>query len=673
MLLNATTEVRKRTTLQYLDNLKEIATTTPKPPIGFKSSISAGHEAGQLSRPEPQEAARPPKEIEEFVMKVMADFQEKERPKRYVSTGFARTAHPYSAIPKDNPLRPGGEYLFWLKIGKLDPHSIERTPTALPEEGLPPEAKLAIVLFSYPDELELSEAGSLGEVTLHAKGAGTVTRHAYSFPDALKGQGEMEDCVCFPVRCPAKAGKFRLRCCIYHKEVLLQSREVTALVSNDQTSAADCLVSVLDYTINQTLDLRRLAVMSPHRLSILMNGGDGDNPTHQLRFRGQGEFTSGAVIAEAALETLTSTAREAMRLVCWGSRDEWDEHKVYKYENDTLTFETDIITLARAGFRLYSDLIDTLSGGEVSKREIKQLMRHPGLVQLACRRSPRELLPISMIYDHRLDTNLPSRICPAFTDSLLQNTDLAESPCFQGNCPSDGKLDVVCPSGFWGFRHEIGLPVSLTDKKEDESGDVAVTLGSTGGPGLSVAVCLDPQFVLRNTHEKNLRGLDPDLDYCNSRAGTLDMLRTTKSPVVYFYCHGGMQGNYPYIRVGELNEAGISADNLEAYQVNWVPPGPLVFINGCKTTALQPSCAFDFVRAFIQKSHATGVIGTEITIFEPLACAFAESFLRFFVVDNCQVGNSIRRARLSLLRARNPLGLVYIPFALASIQLRARG
>jgi hypothetical protein len=56
-------------------------------------------------------------------------------------------------------------------------------------------------------------------------------------------------------------------------------------------------------------------------------------------------------------------------------------------------------------------------------------------------------------------------------------------------------------------------------------------------------------------------------------------------------------------------------------------------------------------------------------VFEPLAKAFAESFMRFFIVGNKSVGESIRSARLALLKAGNPLGLVYLPFVIGTLRM----
>jgi len=138
---------------------------------------------------------------------------------------------------------------------------------------------------------------------------------------------------------------------------------------------------------------------------------------------------------------------------------------------------------------------------------------------------------------------------------------------------------------------------------------------------------------------------------------------------VYFYCHGGVTpGRVPYIQVGPITERGFTRDMVRSRSIRWRNPRPLVFINGCHTTALEPETALEFVSAFVENAFAAGVIGTEITIFEPVARAFAEECLRRFL-DGQPIGEAVRGARLKMLKDGNPLGLVYIPFVLATLSL----
>jgi hypothetical protein len=159
------------------------------------------------------------------------------------------------------------------------------------------------------------------------------------------------------------------------------------------------------------------------------------------------------------------------------------------------------------------------------------------------------------------------------------------------------------------------------------------------------------------------------VDVHDTRDDTVAALMASRAPVVYFYCHGGFHAiEGPFIQVGPIDGPRIAYTSVRT--VRWDIPRPIVFINGCHTTAVSPERAFSLVQAFISESSASGVIGTEITIFESLATLFAEAFFEEFVVKKRSAGEAIRRARLSLLhRWRNPLGLVYIPFVLPDLHL----
>jgi hypothetical protein len=72
---------------------------------------------------------------------------------------------------------------------------------------------------------------------------------------------------------------------------------------------------------------------------------------------------------------------------------------------------------------------------------------------------------------------------------------------------------------------------------------------------------------------------------------------------------------------------------------------------------------------FIQVSNAAGVIGTEITIYEPIATTFGEECLTQFLKGGKTLGEAVRGARLKMLQEGNPLGLVYIPYAVPGLNV----
>ena len=154
---------------------------------------------------------------------------------------------------------------------------------------------------------------------------------------------------------------------------------------------------------------------------------------------------------------------------------------------------------------------------------------------------------------------------------------------------------------------------------------------------------------MRAEHLLKVRGLRLPLGWFEADTGqeTLDFLRSSHPHLVYFYCHGGLtEDKVPYLQVGAKDDAWglITPSVLPAMQIRWNTPRPLVFINGCHTTALEPEAALDMVSGFVRDAGAAGVIGTEITIFEPLATAFAEEFLRLFL-NGTPVGQAVRAAR----------------------------
>jgi hypothetical protein len=296
-------------------------------------------------------------------------------------------------------------------------------------------------------------------------------------------------------------------------------------------------------------------------------------------------------------------------------------------------------------------------------------MRTHGLVQVALKERADHVFPAALLYDYPIDTNAAQlSVCPTFASALENKVPLHESICFTEGCDTYGRLDRVCPSGFWGYRHALGLPVSTKHTR-----DAPLTLRAADGVEFTVLVSTDPRLLLRVNHLEEIqrRCAPTRWNMADSRDASLQRLKQGAPHLVYFYGHGGLtRDKLPFIEVGAPNSGGgILKDNLIAYNIAWREPQPLVFLNGCHTTALEPEAAFSLVTAFVEDCAAAGVIGTEITIFEPLAVRFAEECLRYFFVDKLPIGEAVRRARLMLLSESNPLGLVYIPFVHSGLHL----
>lgn len=584
-------------------------------------------------------------------------------PERVVNTGFSQRGGPAAAIDADSILAVDTPYWFWLEIGKLVRDSIEVVATGLPA-SVPANALLTVAVFSFPDELKLTAGADLGTVRL----AGAVESVVVDQPGGIKisGSDQHPGRLFFPVETPPKPGSYRLRCNIYYEHVLLQSRVVTAHVSQTP-DVGRSLQSNVDFNLSRTLDPARLSRMASQTLSIFIN--DNSDGTHGFYFEGQQNVKTQAVLDADRLQDSLTQARKTLRTVAWGKPDSWKPDSVYLYDSqDEDRMKADLIALAIRGYMVYSALIDGISGNVEASRKLAALMRHPGSVQISSKESARFVVPAALFYDQPLNTQAKKHtVCDAFLAVLRAHGSLHDSPCFQGECPHLKEFDVVCPSGFWGYRHELGLPVSI---EAATAGDAQPDIEFNNPASMLAIVSLDKAFIERGPHQERLRTIRTPMTFtlCDGRAQAIDAMQHCTSEVVYFYCHGGMtESNTPFLTIGD--DEHLTPDNIRLYEIQWKAPRPLVFMNGCMTAALEPEKAIEFVSAFINMASASGVIGTEITVFEPLATKFAESFLDSFMGKCKSIGESIKLARLNLLEQFNPLGLVYIPFALPGLRL----
>jgi len=193
----------------------------------------------------------------------------------------------------------------------------------------------------------------------------------------------------------------------------------------------------------------------------------------------------------------------------------------------------------------------------------------------------------------------------------------------------------------------------------------------SGEPLIGIAFFQFPQL---GDHLDKLGGLGFQTQRQQARDAAIQMFKATNPQVVYFYCHGVTikqtdETAIPALMIGSQATPGFfDTTSFRPYRIRWPDARPLVVINGCHTTQVSPEQALGFVRTFVETVEASGVIGTEITVFEPLAQRFAEAFLEAFH-DGEPLGRAIRHARLQMLAAYNPLGLVYQPFAYAGLKL----
>jgi hypothetical protein len=584
-------------------------------------------------------------------------------PEREVGTGFA-TPDDGEPIPGDQPLRPGKPYLFWFQVGKPVEHSIERTRTDLQLDLLPREAELTVALFGFEGELRLTpgqDQGRLqvGEDARVRVAAPVATPHVA--PDLLSER------LFLPVETPGEPGNHRLRCNLYCDGVLVQSRLVWVQVLPEGVIPAQpALVSDVEYSLSHSLHPGQLAALPSADLSLMVNG---DDTLHQIRVYAAGDdpdhpFKEDATIEASKLETLIEYCRNGLRNVAWKTEEEWTDVDEPQYEKQPTDqkLRYDLAFLAIRGAMTYASLIDRLTGGKERRKELEIKMRPPGRVEIAA--APEQFVPAAMFYDAPIEGGVKLSdysLCEEFSAARTRDATLESCRCFSGKCPNWEKKDVVCPSGFWGYRHSIGWPVSV------EGGDALGFLPHTGSPRTGVGYALDLFDV--GDHVAALERLLGPVSLVTDRDGLVEMLQAHDQQLVYLYCHGGATpGKAPFVRVGAKGAEALTL--LELFTAGIEGAWSLVFLNGCRTTSVSPRQQFDLVSAFVEHGGALGVIGTEITVFEPMAARFGLAFLDRFMRQGATVGEAVRHARLDALKWGNPLGLVYVPFVLGGTSLQ---
>ena len=162
-----------------------------------------------------------------------------------------------------------------------------------------------------------------------------------------------------------------------------------------------------------------------------------------------------------------------------------------------------------------------------------------------------------------------------------------------------------------------------------------------------------------------------DCVVAESREALTEALRSASPNVIYLYCHGGvMPPNTPYLEIGPAGSAGITESYFDNYGIRFATPRrPLVFVNGCHTTALDAAQVMNLVNGIVQEANAVGVVGTELTVFEPLAVTFAEALFDSFLAQESTIGDGGAARADRPAEQRNPLGLVDVPFVAAPTRL----
>ena len=467
----------------------------------------------------------------------------------------------------------------------------------------------------------------------------------------------------FVVTAPRQPGRAELRACVYYKLNLLQSLRVTATVTLEPaTGLRPGNRTQVEFAL--TGHLRDVEHFSERTLNVVAN--QSPDGTHRFEIVGT-DLKADYRLTEGEMRSSVDGARGQLQAIC-STLDNKGKPDKYRFPGDNRgnegAFVVDIKGLAEFGFDLYVGLITKKDWSFGDK--LRKLLMSPTTIQISMVDSANYVFPWALVYDKKLTVDQKNVVCPQFLKDLRQGGPpgfLASQQCLKSGCPSEQDTNVVCPSGFWGFRHIIEQPLSVHSNHDDDA-DSGLEMRVDGPIALAMAVSEKLKNVGEHTGEvQALAGFSSTVQSSLYEVGKA--VKRTDVNLLYFYCHGGRSGQKVWLGVGDGEH--LFPANLYTWEVRWPVVHPLVFINGCHTVDLTPDDLLQFNRQ-LAYCRASGVIGTEISIPEQLARHFGKGFLEDLVAE-MQVGAIIRRQRLVLLERYNPLGLVYTPYCYGGLHV----
>ena len=588
-----------------------------------------------------------------------------------VNIGVVRADRP------DEPIRSGAlaastDHIVWASIGPRDDEAVPGDDAGIDLDEVPDGEELDVVFFADA-ALRVPGAATSGSFVTAPRRPLPVHREAGPAPGepATGGPTPVGTRLWFRIRTPAEPGRHTVRVCVYHRNVLLQARQLTVPTGR---SRARRHVSVSTYDAVSSAPAATAADGEPRRLSLYVNGSDD---SHDLWFRGQDgarTWEGGGHFDGAGVGDLLSVVRGGLRRASWGSAEAWTNQPYrYKAAGDWFgeshqTLRADLIDLARRGYAAW-ELVTSRLGSPADQDELQALMRRPGgIVEVAPKLGGTVVPPVACLYDLDLDAAAgvaALTLCPEMDQALQDRTDLATTACLRAGCTQAGPT-VVCPSGFWGLRHDVAVPVSLGRGADAEA---RKSVGDKR-PAAALIGTL-PSGLLRgiDSHAQDVATRFSSHEHVTDRNTWLtEAKHPGKYAVLYFLCHGQESDRGSVIVLDTLDRPGI--DRVQPAHAGGraeaPPAGRAERVRHRRARAEQGHEPGRGVRL----PGAAAVIGTEITIFTSLAYAFATTFFdRFTGRPPQQLGPAVRSTRLELLRRGNPLGLTYVAYGRADAAL----
>ncbi|GAA1595599.1 hypothetical protein GCM10009804_60230 [Kribbella hippodromi] len=537
------------------------------------------------------------------------------------------------------PLRPDGVYQVRIDVGPLVEDSVIINPVPLQ--------------LDEPDD----DDGYQFDVVVSSSDV-TVDPGPYELRLPLTGASRY---VYVPFRTGASLGAAALRVTLYHRNNAVQSARIDFDIERRGRRTGH-IKGMVDYAL--TDDVGRSPELPYRNLNILTN--DGPSGTHKIVVN-NGERAIAVTVSDQQATTVLTAIRKRLTEITLGASGKQSQ---YDDENrkPTAGFIMDLRRMALSGAQLWQAVVPDVDDRSYLREQLAERAK----IQIT--RATYTVFPWALIYDIPRDPEEDGTLCPILKDWDKRQVELRDYPV---RCPAEAShgLNVICPYGFWGFRHLIEQPPSV------RTGILRTSIKVVEPAQAAAARSLALNAALTATHFTDLEACFAgqfELVPCDDKAALEAALADPRLPLAYFYCHGRTEKQAdvitPYLEIGE--DTRIAPGSLGAWHEagswgtsHWSETAPLVFINGCETASLQPSDVVSFVDAFAGL-HAAGVIGTEISVSQRVAGEVALKFYRHFIgSDGATAGTALYRTRIDLLRKGNLAGLVYTPFCSMDLML----
>ncbi|WP_214405679.1 hypothetical protein [Pseudonocardia lacus] len=347
-------------------------------------------------------------------------------------------------LPPQTSLAADTTYELAVMIGRPDRRSAVIAPARIDE---------SVVADAYVDDT--------AELTVVVSSADVVVDRPRT-PLRLPRPPADSETVLVAFTAPSAPGNVRLRVAVHHGTNLLQSLMVTLAVEQTEQAGGPGYQAELEWALSSTF--QNLDEMDQPTLNIVTN--EDPRGGHTFVVYGAGDAATPDIhrqldIAPGQLKTAVDDARRDLQSACATLRN--GELDKYRYRDGRVDIDRllgDLRTLALCGSGLFGELV---SGADESfNDQLENRLRGSRLIQIAAVRSANYVLPWNLVYDHEFRMNRSNALCSNARSILAgggTGDDLAMSQCFCDECPYRDDPTVVCPSGFWGFRHRIEQPL----------------------------------------------------------------------------------------------------------------------------------------------------------------------------------------------------------------------